>query len=122
LAFRPDSLRGLDIGRFEAELLAGAYTLRVREDFMSGVRSGQSGTPTFFINGLRYDGSWDASDLLAAARRVSCQSAGERPGGRLANCGSGEAQDRASDRPDAVRITELSHRSPPRPTFQLGRS
>jgi protein-disulfide isomerase len=57
---------GLDIGRFDAELSAGVHTPRVREDFMSGVRSGVNGTPTFFINGLRYDGSWDAPDLLAA--------------------------------------------------------
>jgi protein-disulfide isomerase len=57
---------GLDTGRFDAELLAGVHTPRVREDFMSGVRSGVNGTPTFFINGLRYDGSWDAPDLLAA--------------------------------------------------------
>jgi protein-disulfide isomerase len=38
---------------------------RVREDFMSGVHSGVNGTPTFFINGVRYDGSWDESDLVA---------------------------------------------------------
>ena len=57
---------GLDTGRFDAELVAGDHTPRVREDFMSGVRSGVNGTPTFFINGLRYDGSWDAPDLLAA--------------------------------------------------------
>jgi protein-disulfide isomerase len=30
----------------------------VREDFRSGVRSGVNGTPTFFINGRRYDGPW----------------------------------------------------------------
>ena len=33
---------------------------------MSGVRSGVNGTPTFFINGLRYNGSPDARSLLAA--------------------------------------------------------
>ena len=32
---------------------------RVREDFTGGVRSGVNGTPTFFINGLRYDGGAD---------------------------------------------------------------
>ncbi len=44
----------------------GTYTDRVRTDFMSGVRSGVNGTPTFFINGVRYDGSWDYEDLVAA--------------------------------------------------------
>jgi protein-disulfide isomerase len=38
---------------------------RVRDDFMSGVRSGVNGTPTFFINGTRYDGAWDYQDLVA---------------------------------------------------------
>jgi protein-disulfide isomerase len=45
----------------------GAQEQRVREDFMSGVRSGVNGTPTFFINGERFDGDWtDADQFLAA--------------------------------------------------------
>jgi protein-disulfide isomerase len=48
----------LDMERFTSELLEHAHHARVREDFMSGVRSGVNGTPTFFINGLRYDGPW----------------------------------------------------------------
>jgi protein-disulfide isomerase len=43
-----------------------AYSERVREDFMSGVRSGVNGTPTFFINGVRHDGSYEREILLAA--------------------------------------------------------
>jgi protein-disulfide isomerase len=43
-----------------------AYQERVREDFMSGVRSGVNGTPTFFINGARHDGSFERDTLLAA--------------------------------------------------------
>jgi protein-disulfide isomerase len=43
-----------------------SYLLRIREDFMSGVRSGVNGTPTFFINGVRHDGSYDLETLLAA--------------------------------------------------------
>ncbi|HXN86422.1 MAG TPA: thioredoxin domain-containing protein [Candidatus Binataceae bacterium] len=42
------------------------YADRVREDFMSGVRSGVNGTPTFFINGVRHDGSYERESLLAA--------------------------------------------------------
>jgi protein-disulfide isomerase len=40
-------------------------------DFLSGVRSGVNGTPTFFINNLRYDGptSYDALIATIAARR-----------------------------------------------------
>jgi protein-disulfide isomerase len=43
----------------------------VREDFMSGVRSGVNGTPTFYINGVRHDGSWDAVSLLEAVRSAT---------------------------------------------------
>ncbi len=62
----------LDIQRFEEGLTAHTYAPRVREDFLSGIRSGVNGTPTFFINGRRHDGSFDAETLqsaLAAALR-----------------------------------------------------
>jgi len=36
----------------------------VRADFSGGVRSGVNGTPTFFLNGVRYDGSWEFPELL----------------------------------------------------------
>jgi protein-disulfide isomerase len=57
---------GCDAERVAAELKSHAHADRLREDFMSGVRSGVNGTPTFFLNGTRYDGSWDQDDLLAA--------------------------------------------------------
>ena len=44
----------------------GAFEPRVQEDFMSGVRSGVNGTPTFFINGARHDGIWELPYLTAA--------------------------------------------------------
>ena len=44
----------------------GTYRDRVRADFSSGVRSGVNGTPTFFINGVRNDGSFDYDSLVAA--------------------------------------------------------
>lgn len=61
---------GLDGDRFARELREGVYRERVREDFMSGVRSGVNGTPTFFINGVRHDGPWDAESLLAGLERA----------------------------------------------------
>ena len=39
---------------------------RVRADFTGGVRSGVNGTPTFFINGQRHDGSYDFDSLVDA--------------------------------------------------------
>ena len=56
----------LDLGRFQRELVMRVHAPRVREDFLSGVRSGVNGTPTFFINGRRHDGAWDVQSLAAA--------------------------------------------------------
>jgi protein-disulfide isomerase len=56
----------LDLPRFARELQHGAYREVVRRDFLRGVRSGVNGTPSFFINGVRYDGSWELSPLVAA--------------------------------------------------------
>ncbi len=56
---------GLDTERFQRELADHVYAERVRQDFLSGVRSGANGTPTFFLNGRRYDGPWDLDSLIA---------------------------------------------------------
>jgi protein-disulfide isomerase len=56
----------LDEERFRRELASETHLGRIREQIQSGIRSGVNGTPTFFINGVRYDGSWEVSDLLAA--------------------------------------------------------
>jgi protein-disulfide isomerase len=57
---------GLDVHQFSQDLANGVHTGKVREDFLSGVRSGVNGTPTFFINGHRHDGPLDLQTLLAA--------------------------------------------------------
>src|SRR5277367_6428502 len=44
----------------------GTFEARVRADFKGGVRSGANGTPTFFINGHRHDGSFDFDSLVSA--------------------------------------------------------
>ena len=56
----------LDATRLVREIGAGVYAPRIREDFKSGVRAGVNGTPTFFINGERYDGSRDLKEMLNA--------------------------------------------------------
>jgi protein-disulfide isomerase len=48
-----------------------AFAPRVREHFLSGVRSGVNGTPTFFINGMRHDGEWDEASLFAAVQNAA---------------------------------------------------
>ena len=42
------------------------YLDKINEDFIGGIRSGVNGTPTFFINGERYNGAYLAPDLIAA--------------------------------------------------------
>jgi len=56
----------LDADQFASELASHVHAPRVREDFMSGARSGVNGTPSFFINGVRYDESYDFVSLLTA--------------------------------------------------------
>jgi protein-disulfide isomerase len=62
---------GCDVDRFIREMAENRYLPRVREDFLSGVRSGVNGTPTLFINGLRYDGPRDLDSLLAAIEQLA---------------------------------------------------
>ena len=61
---------GLDAGQLATEIESGAHIGRVREDFESGVRNGVDGTPAFFINGVRYDGSYDPESLIAALKHA----------------------------------------------------
>ena len=58
---------GLDLARFNHDMSSHTYAQRIREDFLSGV----NGTPTFYINGIRYNGSWDLQTLLKALRSES---------------------------------------------------
>ena len=61
---------GLDVERFRTELAGHVYADRVREDFASGIQSGVEGTPTFYLDGVRYDEPVGLTQLLAAARRI----------------------------------------------------
>lgn len=60
---------GLDALQVARDLEAGTYEKRVRDDFRSGVRSGVNGTPTFFLNEIRYDGSWANEEAFIRALR-----------------------------------------------------
>ena len=59
---------GLDADRVASELDAGSYARRVQRDLDSGQRSGVGGTPAFFANDTRVEGSFDARSLIAALR------------------------------------------------------
>ncbi len=43
---------------------------RIDADFAGGVRSGVNGTPTFFLNGDRYDGSTDLESIAAVMEQI----------------------------------------------------
>ena len=59
-----------DLGLSSEDLLGALerheYLPKVKDDFMGGVRSGVNGTPTFFINGYRYEGLYEFEDLVEA--------------------------------------------------------
>lgn len=64
----------IDADWFRTALAEDRFAEQVRADFNSGVRSGVNGTPTFFINGERYDGIWNEGDyLLEALQEVAEQ-------------------------------------------------
>lgn len=56
----------LDVERFRRDLSSNDVTTKLEADFSGGIRSGVNGTPTFYINGVRHDGSYEYEHLLAA--------------------------------------------------------
>src|SRR3984957_9082976 len=68
-------LIGAELGLPETALRnaleTGQYRIKVRNDFMGGVRSGVNGTPAFFINGVRHDGAYDYASLVSAIQMRS---------------------------------------------------
>lgn len=56
----------LSISQLQTALANATYRSRVRADFAGGARSGVNGTPTFFINGRRYNGQSDFHSLSDA--------------------------------------------------------
>jgi protein-disulfide isomerase len=59
---------GLDLARFESDLVDPAVAARVERDIESGVRSGVDGTPSLFIDGIRYRGPRDPAGFGEALR------------------------------------------------------
>lgn len=57
---------GLDADRLGAELDSGIHLPRIERDLASAAASGATGTPTFFVNGARFYGAYDASSLVEA--------------------------------------------------------
>ncbi len=62
---------GLDMQQFAHDMAERPYIGRIEEDLHNGLRSGVHGTPTFFINGVLYPGTWEQEALLAALEEAS---------------------------------------------------
>jgi protein-disulfide isomerase len=80
-ALRPQDLTsyaeelGLDVDRFREDLRRHTWAPRVAEDVDSADLSNVSGTPTFFINGLRHQGAYDIVSLRAAVHLAKARAA-----------------------------------------------
>ncbi|MCL4384240.1 thioredoxin domain-containing protein [Patescibacteria group bacterium] len=60
---------GLNLTRFSHEMGSEEVAIKVHDDFMSGVKSGVSGTPTFFVNGWKHQGPYNFATLLRVVER-----------------------------------------------------
>ncbi|MBX5482662.1 MAG: Na+/H+ antiporter NhaA [Myxococcaceae bacterium] len=60
---------GLDLVQFERDLGSDEVRARVQEDLEDGKRNGVTGTPTLFVDGVRYDGAWDYYSMLESLER-----------------------------------------------------
>lgn len=61
---------GLSASELQMAIKNEIFADKIKNDFMGGVRSGVNGTPSFFINGNRHDGSFEYEDLLVALTNV----------------------------------------------------
>ncbi len=71
---------GLNTERFAADLSAGVGDARIAEDEDSADLSGVSGTPTFFVNGVRHQGAYDLAALTDAVRTARARAVLARSG------------------------------------------
>jgi Na+/H+ antiporter NhaA len=83
-ALTPPDLRGyaeelgLDVGRFDDDMHHHRHADRIAEDVTSADASGVAGTPSFFINGTRYEGAYDLATLTTAVRAARTRAAAAR--------------------------------------------
>ena len=62
---------GADPNVVQRDLDGDVFEAHVRADFMGGLRSGVNGTPTFFINGVRFDGDWTNAGTFSSALQAA---------------------------------------------------
>jgi len=60
----------LDVKRFKEDIKKVALIDKVEKDFESGLRSGVNRTPSFFINGEKFEGEWKDDQLIQYLKRI----------------------------------------------------
>jgi protein-disulfide isomerase len=61
---------GLDIERFKKEMSGHVYASLIEQSLKNGINSGVEGTPTFFVNGVRYEESWDLETFSKTLKKL----------------------------------------------------
>ncbi|MGO4299463.1 Na+/H+ antiporter NhaA [Leifsonia sp. RAF41] len=70
---------GLDLRRFEADLASAEVAARVRDDMLDAEAMDITAVPTFFINGQRHRGPYDAQSLIRALQATADDAGAARP-------------------------------------------
>ena len=61
---------GLEMGRFEQDIQSQTLSSKIEADLESGLTSGVSGTPTFYVNGEKYERDWEGGELIQYLKRL----------------------------------------------------
>jgi protein-disulfide isomerase len=59
----------LDIEKFKQEMSGHVYASLINKSLKNGSDSGVEGTPTFFVNGVSYEDSWDLDTLSSFLKK-----------------------------------------------------
>jgi protein-disulfide isomerase len=55
---------GLNMAEFSKDIQQDILANKVENDIESGIRSGVNGTPSFFVNGAKYNGNWEDEEFV----------------------------------------------------------
>jgi protein-disulfide isomerase len=62
---------GLDLNKFKKEMTGHVYAPLIEKSLKSGIHHGVEGTPTFFVNGKRYENSWDLKTFTSFLKTLN---------------------------------------------------
>jgi protein-disulfide isomerase len=68
----------LDMKTFEHDFRDPKMFKKVEDQFESGIMSGVNGTPSFYINGIKYDDSYDYDSLTQAIDKAISKNAASK--------------------------------------------